>query len=163
MINTGIVRKIDNLGRLVLPKELRYSLNIEPCTDFEILIDNEDIILRKYSKVKNNEETILKILNSFNINLNINVNVIVNKQVLGSNIIISNDINALVLERRIIRNSSCLFKIENNTKYQNNVLFPIVKNGDLLGDILIFSNEDIAYTEGICKVINDLIISKIVE
>lgn len=163
MINTGIVRKIDNLGRLVLPKELRYSLNIEPCTDFEILIDNEDIILRKYSKVKNNEETILKILNSFNINLNINVNVVVNKQVLGSNIIISSDINTLVLERRIIRNSSCLFKIENSNKYQNNILFPIVKNGDLLGDILIFSNEDIAYTEGICKVINDLIISKIVE
>ena len=41
MISTGIVRSIDNLGRVVLPKELRN-------TPLEIFTDGESIVLRKY-------------------------------------------------------------------------------------------------------------------
>ena len=48
MSNSGIIRKIDNLGRIVLPKELRYALNINSGDDFEIYINGEEIILKKY-------------------------------------------------------------------------------------------------------------------
>lgn len=44
----GIVRKVDELGRLVLPKELRKSLNIEVGTPLEILADEKGIYIRKY-------------------------------------------------------------------------------------------------------------------
>ncbi|UOQ49686.1 AbrB/MazE/SpoVT family DNA-binding domain-containing protein [Gracilibacillus caseinilyticus] len=49
MKSTGIVRKIDELGRVVLPKELRKSLNIQEKDPIEIFVDQERIILRKYS------------------------------------------------------------------------------------------------------------------
>lgn len=45
---TGIVRKVDNLGRIVLPIELRRNLNIEEKDLLEIFIDGENIVLKKY-------------------------------------------------------------------------------------------------------------------
>ena len=49
MQTTGIVRKIDELGRIVLPKELRKCLNIKTGDDFQISLDSERIILERYS------------------------------------------------------------------------------------------------------------------
>ena len=49
MKSTGIVRKIDQLGRIVLPKELRKVQGIEENkTVMEIFTEEEQIILRKY-------------------------------------------------------------------------------------------------------------------
>ena len=49
MKSTGIIRRIDDLGRIVIPKELRKNLRIKEGDNLEIFIDNEDIILKKYS------------------------------------------------------------------------------------------------------------------
>ncbi|MCG8482598.1 MAG: AbrB/MazE/SpoVT family DNA-binding domain-containing protein, partial [Clostridia bacterium] len=46
---TGIVRKVDELGRVVLPIELRRNLNIEIKDPLEIYVDGEMIILKKYA------------------------------------------------------------------------------------------------------------------
>jgi len=46
---TGIVRKIDELERIVLPKELRRTLDIAEKDALEIYIEGEQIILKKYS------------------------------------------------------------------------------------------------------------------
>ena len=45
---TGIVRKVDELGRIVLPIELRRTLNIEIKDPLEIFVDDEYIMLKKY-------------------------------------------------------------------------------------------------------------------
>ena len=49
MKSTGIVRPIDQLGRIVLPKELRDILDISPKDCLEVFVDNEKIILKKYA------------------------------------------------------------------------------------------------------------------
>lgn len=46
--STGIVRKVDELGRVVLPIELRRTLQIEDHDPLEIYVDGERIVLRKY-------------------------------------------------------------------------------------------------------------------
>lgn len=48
MISTGIIRHIDSLGRVVLPKELRRSYDITAETPLEILTEGDCILLRKY-------------------------------------------------------------------------------------------------------------------
>lgn len=48
MKSTGIVRKVDDLGRVVLPIELRRTLDIAEKDSLEIYVDGEKIILRKY-------------------------------------------------------------------------------------------------------------------
>jgi transcriptional pleiotropic regulator of transition state genes len=48
MKSTGVVRKIDELGRIVLPKELRLTLDLEEKDPIEIFVDGSNIILKKY-------------------------------------------------------------------------------------------------------------------
>lgn len=48
MKSTGIIRKIDTLGRIVLPIELRRHMNIATGDDVEIFVDGGKIVLEKY-------------------------------------------------------------------------------------------------------------------
>ncbi|MBE6855196.1 MAG: AbrB/MazE/SpoVT family DNA-binding domain-containing protein [Ruminococcus sp.] len=48
MKNTGIVRKVDELGRVVIPKELRNTLGINERDPLEIYVEGHKIILQKY-------------------------------------------------------------------------------------------------------------------
>ena len=48
MKSTGIVRKVDELGRIVLPIELRRTLDIDIKDSLEIYVDESKIILKKY-------------------------------------------------------------------------------------------------------------------
>ena len=50
MKSTGIVRRLDSLGRLVLPIELRRTHGIAPDDPIEIFVDGDTIILRKYQR-----------------------------------------------------------------------------------------------------------------
>ena len=48
MKSIGVVRKVDELGRIVLPKSLRETLDIQVRDSLEIFTDNDRIILQKY-------------------------------------------------------------------------------------------------------------------
>ena len=48
MKSTGIIRKVDELGRIVLPIEIRRNLDIAERDELEIYMENERIILQKY-------------------------------------------------------------------------------------------------------------------
>ena len=48
MKSTGIVRKMDQLGRIVIPVEVRRTFDIQEADSLEIYVDNDRIILRKY-------------------------------------------------------------------------------------------------------------------
>lgn len=47
---TGIVRRIDELGRFVIPKELRDTFNINPKDDVEMFTEDDKIILKKFQR-----------------------------------------------------------------------------------------------------------------
>ena len=54
MKTTGIVRRIDELGRVVIPKEIRRTMRIKEGEEMEVSIGDEDsLVLKKYSPVKN--------------------------------------------------------------------------------------------------------------
>ena len=48
MKSTGIIRKVDELGRIVLPIELRRTLDISERDELEIYMENDRIILQKF-------------------------------------------------------------------------------------------------------------------
>ena len=48
MKSTGIVRKVDELGRIVLPIEIRRTLDIAEKDELEIFVENERIVLQKF-------------------------------------------------------------------------------------------------------------------
>jgi len=49
MKSTGIVRKVDELGRVVLPIELRRNLGIEEKDSLEIYVNGDEVVLKKYN------------------------------------------------------------------------------------------------------------------
>ena len=86
MNKTGIIRKIDELGRIVLPKELRKTLNIKAGDDLLISIESNKIILEKYVLLESFEEIINKIvfcffnITNYNIYVSINDFLTINNQ-----------------------------------------------------------------------------------
>ena len=69
MKSTGIVRKVDELGRVVLPMELRRTLGIGEKDPLEIHVDSDKIILRKYEPgcVFCNNTTDIQLFNGKNV------------------------------------------------------------------------------------------------
>ena len=67
MKSTGVVRKVDELGRVVIPKELRRTLEIQERESLEIYVDNDKIVLRKYTP--NNACAITGEINEDNVQL----------------------------------------------------------------------------------------------
>lgn len=59
---TGIVRCMDDLGRLCIPKELRKTLDISVNDSIEIFTEDDTIILRKYDKTANASEALDKLV-----------------------------------------------------------------------------------------------------
>lgn len=55
---TGIVRRIDDLGRVVIPKEIRRSMNIREGDPLEIYLDDGGVVFKKYSAMGMNEDVI---------------------------------------------------------------------------------------------------------
>lgn len=52
MKSTGIIRKVDELGRVVIPIELRRSLGIEEKDELEIYVEEDKIVLKKHKQNK---------------------------------------------------------------------------------------------------------------
>ena len=58
---TGIIRRIDDLGRVVIPKEIRRSLKIREGDPLEILIEKNCVCFKKYSTLGSFSEDILRV------------------------------------------------------------------------------------------------------
>ena len=64
-MTTGIIRRIDELGRIVIPKEIRKKLRIDNGESLEILIEDDNIILKKYSPVESLNDVVNKYVDIF--------------------------------------------------------------------------------------------------
>lgn len=58
MISTGIVRRVDELGRVVIPKEIRRSLKIKEGDPLEIYRDNDKLVLVKYAPADDKQDAV---------------------------------------------------------------------------------------------------------
>lgn len=69
MKSTGIVRRVDELGRIVLPIEMRRTLDIAERDSLEIYVDGSSVILKKYapSCIFCNEDTGIQVFHGKNV------------------------------------------------------------------------------------------------
>ena len=139
MQTTGIIRKIDELGRIVLPKELRKYLNINPGDDFQITIENEKIILEKYSRLSNIKTELIDIVNIFQNITNYKIYLIINNEISNlNNEQINNKIQNIIQERKLYINESNEISISQNIIEKGKIVInPIIYNSDILGTIIV--------------------------
>lgn len=154
---TGIVRKIDELGRIVLPKELRKNLNIHTGDDFQILVEEEKIILEKYSRLINIETDIIKIINIFKNVYNYNIFIVYNNKFINGKENVPDKIIEIIHQRKIYKNEKITeVNLNGETTTGKVIINPIVIDSDLLGAIIIIGN-NIFDMESTSKIIKELI------
>ena len=156
MKSTGIVRKIDELGRIVIPKEIRNVLSIHSNDDLEIFIDNMKIVLKKYEKSDNILNYSNNIVNIIDEKLNIKVFVTNKERFITEgdfkNKNIDNTLIELIKERK---------KHESINKISGYfVIYPIIVESDILGLLMfaketVFTNEEKVLTNIILKLIEN--------
>ena len=66
MKTTGVVRRIDDLGRIVIPKEIRRNLRIRDGESLEIFVEDEMIALKKYSSMNDLNDICKDLVNTIN-------------------------------------------------------------------------------------------------
>ena len=145
MKSTGITRRIDDLGRIVIPKEIRKNLKIKENEVLEIFINNDEIILKKvlsdYIKVINDmtgNDVIITdrdkvILSSKKLEeklLNKKLSEYVNDLMENRNTFLSNDMKVIEV-------------IDNEKIKQNYYFIPFIIDSDVVGSIIMFSDKKI--------------------
>lgn len=154
MNTTGIVRRVDELGRVVIPKELRRTLKIREGEEVEVFVKEDNtLMLKKYSAVKESYKIIDNLVKSISKILNIDLLVIDKDEVISANdnkfkievgdkitykleTIIDGRKQKIFVEEEVVSFSKNAL---NTYKYQ--IVTPIIYNGDVLGGIVYLDSE----------------------
>ena len=152
MKTTGIIRRIDELGRIVIPKEIRRSLRIKESESIEIFIDDESIILKKYSIIKNLNDFAQNMADAIHSFIDHSVIITDNDSILAASGQLKKDLLGknigVDLDSKLTRREEMLEKHKKNIKITNEDLectyavSPIIINGDTIGLVMIISNEN---------------------
>ena len=161
MKSTGIIRRIDDLGRIVIPKEIRNLLNIQTDDNIEIYIENKNIILSKYDKAMDLKSYADKLVDIITDNSDIrlfitNKEIFITKGILENNKI-DNSLQNLIIERKKYESST--EDIINNLKGYF-IIYPIIIDSDLLGLFIFFkekefNNQDKNFANIILKILEN--------
>ena len=149
MKNTGVVRKIDELGRIVIPKEIRKTLNIGTGEDLQIFVENDSIVLKKYIKMLSLKEKscqLIKEISKFTkslIYVSDKENIIVSSNNVDKNTKLSKNILSFISERKEFTDYGCIFDDENN-KYVYYYGLPIIIDADAVGSVIVVNNVKIS-------------------
>ena len=148
MVSTGVVRKIDDLGRIVIPKEIRKTLGIRDGENLEIIVENDSIKLVKNNMLNSYLKEIEKIVESAK--EIISGEIIVTdreKVILGGNIVNKNDFLSdkllkMIDERLCFCDDKIeLFSIGNQQLNGYFLIIPIITDGNSMGLIIIYNKE----------------------
>jgi AbrB family looped-hinge helix DNA binding protein len=120
----GIVRKIDNLGRIVIPIELRKRLKIDQNDDIEIKIENNKIVLSKYNKLSELNNILYLMSKSYN-------------NLIGINIIVTDKERIIYSNKEIYKNKNISKIIRNNI--DNEIEIDFYKKVEITNDLFIES------------------------
>lgn len=153
---TGIVRKIDDLGRIVIPKEIRKGLRIRVGDPLEIYVEkNGEIILKKYApmgdllKISEQYADTLFRTSGFSVCIADTDSIIAvsgcpKKDYLDKEIS-DNILNIMESRSLWYTKDGITMKIvdgEVSTKYTSQIIAPIITDGDVIGSVILFSSEN---------------------
>ena len=153
MKSTGITRRIDDLGRIVIPKEIRKNLKIKENEVLEIFINNDEIILKKFSRFNDSEKVLsdyIKVINDMTGNdviITDRDKVILSTKKLEEKLLnkkLSEYVNDLIENRStFLSNDMKGIEVIDNEKIKQNYYFiPFIIDSDVVGSIIMFSSKE---------------------
>ena len=153
MKNTGVVRRIDDLGRIVIPKEIRKTLRIKDGESLEIFLSSDNIVLKKYSPLEGLQNFYKTYTDSIYSEIGNNVIIVDRDKVVA----VSGDLRRKYLDKGISSELDKLIesRVVVSSKEKNNIsiidgvsangsyiIAPIITGGDAVGAVIIMSLDE---------------------
>ena len=161
MNENGYIRKIDELGRIVIPKELRQRLKIQDGENLIINCIDKKINLSKYSYIGNNIEFINKIGDKINFLMNIEVIITDLENIIySSNNYQNTKLSKSLLDYTKNRESAIINELEinNEIKFIGNICIePVISNSLGIGIVVFYSEKKQEYADKLCKLTAEMI------
>ena len=157
MKSTGIVRRLDDLGRIVIPKEIRKTMRMLAGDPIEIYVEKDELVLRKYSQMSYNLEIVEKVAKSLKNALNKSIIIADTESVISANgkanfllgdKISKDGLNVIKDKKSFLISKSQNLKALNLTsnyqdKFSTQIIVPILSpDGEGVGFIAILDDDD---------------------
>ena len=146
MITTGITRRIDNLGRIVIPKEIRNNMHIKQNELLEIcMYDNETLSIKKHTLIDKGNEFINNFIKELSKTIDGNIFITDLSNIIYSNQMIEDNMLDVGIEKLIINSNNSIqlneLKLTKTINLTNNIYINHINlNGDVIGLIIINTN-----------------------
>lgn len=150
---TGVIRRVDELGRIVVPKEIRKNLRIRTGTPLEIFVDsNGSMVFKKHSAIAEIEDFGLQITEAIHLATELNAMVADMDKIVASSgdkkrdymgFTISNALEEAISNRKTVLLNKAdgakliAIKRDENPAYASLVICPILANGDCFGAVVV--------------------------
>ena len=166
MASSGITRRIDELGRIVVPKEIRYNLGIRDGEPLEITVQDGAIIIKKYSEVENIKDISDKYCKLINDVCNVEIIITDREKIIASSNYLKELINIKLGEKhkKLIDNRESYISDNEENMFDISGYFtiiPIITSVDCSGLIFIINKEKSDVNLKYAKIVQKLIIQKI--
>ena len=161
----GIVRRVDELGRIVLPREMRKSLNVREGTKLEIgIVDGNKFLLTKYSDMVTLKEYSDAVASAISVSIEHDVLISDMEKVLSSskkkylNKNLTEEVQELIYSKEIIikkqddGSEMINFFTDLSGEYSCQLIVPIIKDGDAIGAVIILAVENKCFDDSSIKV-----------
>ncbi|MBE6160956.1 MAG: AbrB/MazE/SpoVT family DNA-binding domain-containing protein [Firmicutes bacterium] len=162
MKSTGVVRRIDELGRIVIPKEIRNNLNIREGESLEIFVDNNSLIMQKFSKIYSMQDTLNVIIKYISESFNININLydrdkllLYTSEELGKLLFIK-EFNDMISTRK-----DMIFDVTIDNNIHKIYSKPLIISSDVIGILVLEINDNLEEIMKVANFLNSIIVKKI--
>lgn len=166
MSKSGITRRIDELGRIVVPKEIRYNLGIRDGEPLEIYTNDNAIIIKKYSHVENIKELGQTICDIISDACEVGIMISDREKIIATSNSLKEILNTKLEEKYkiLIDNRESYKSVNKEISFNKNCYFtiiPIITSTDCNGLVIIMTDkleeENIKYA----KIAQKLIVKKL--
>ena len=169
MKSTGVVRRIDELGRIVIPKEIRRNLGIRDGENMEIFTENDSIILKKYYRMSTSSDLASNlcelVYNSFNYKIMISDREkIIAHAGLSSDLmghLLNPEFLQIIEDREIKTKENTSLTIGAYTLNGNFVFLPIISLNDSIGLVIMYSESPLKDEVVIGKFVSNIFAQKL--
>jgi len=167
--STGVIRRIDELGRIVIPKEIRRNLGIRDGENVEIFTESDSIILKKYYRLTTSSDLASSLCEIINNELGYKMLITDREKVIAVSGLENNIINKklskehleIIEKREINEKLNYNLNIEESELIGNFIFIPIISLNDSIGLVIMYNKNTLTNELSIGKLISSIFSRKL--
>lgn len=165
MKETGIIRKVDELGRIVLPKEIRKTLGIKDGEDLEIYVKDKTIYLQKYSHLWGLKDIASYLVDNAKEQMNLDMAISDKEEIIASSDFLQQGSKLPSSFSKLLESFEEYESISEETNFDKKgwwYIKPINIHGDMTGFIILYNKEKILpFMKSFLSFLEKIIVNKI--